>query len=493
MLKNGKIRFSAKAPVSLRSVRIFVVVVLIVAVFLSSASAASGEDPAGLIDLSAWPELPRQQRTVDAPSRLISAQRKYERLIDNQQFDRLLDHAVRLVDIAAEEVGTDHVEYAIALSSLGAAYFHVGDYHAATIALEESVRGIRKHFGGDSEELIGPLAYLGTAYQRLRLHTDATQRLAQARKITRQLFGDDNPYQIKLVYPLAESAMALREYEQVEDYLRYAVALSETEFGTDSAPYREAVLLLGDWLAIIHEYDAALTEYRRIEKAVVANTAQGRRSRVRALQGMSLSNLRIPEASKDRALSFYRESLGVIESEPRDFSPTWRILSQVRMADLSLLFGLDESAREHLSRSWELAEKDDGYNWKGFFSEPMLLQSGGQLTYKASRQRDNGDAAYALFEFDIDEDGRPHNVVILEDNLHATFQSQAVEAFREAQYRPPLTDGVPRAVKGLRYRRDYSASAPDGSEMPTGCPEMLARQSFRGVLGYSRCASRSKR
>ena len=485
-------RFDLKVAFAMRLSTIAILLVTLHA-FPPSAGAYDSAEEAGLIDLSAWPELPRQQRAVDVPSRLVSAQRKFERLIDGQQYDRLLKHAIRLVEIATEEVGPDHAEYAIALSGLGAAYYHAGEFHSATISLEESLPGIRKHFGDGSEELIGPLAYLGTAYQRLRLHEEAMRRFARSRELTQQLFGEDNPYQIKLIYPLAESAMALGDYDQVEEYLRYAVTLAKNEFGVEAAPYWDAVLLLGDWFAIIGRYEAALAEYRGIAKSVIATSLESRTALVRALQGMSQAHLRIPEASKDRALSFYQDSLDIIESDPRDFSPTWRILSHVRMAELSLLFKLDDRARQHLTRSWELAEKDDDYNWAAYFSEPMLLQSGGQLPYKASRQRDNGDAAYFLFEFDIDENGRPRNVVILEGNIHATFQSQGVETFREAQYRPPLIDGVSQSVDGLRYRRDYSKGAPEGSEMPTGCAEMIARQSFRGVLGYSRCGSRSQR
>ena len=154
------------------------------------------------------------------------------------------------------------------------------------------------------------------------------------------------------------------------------------------------------------------------------------------------------------------------------------------MADLNLLFGKQTDAWDYYGRAWSLSEADKGHDWEAFFSEPKILHSGAQLPYKASLPRENGDAPFFLFEFDIRENGRPGGVVIVDGNLHGTYQSQAVEAFRNARFRPRIADGKPQMVEGSRLRRDYSDNPPPGSSIPTLCIQSFARN---GYLGLSSC------
>ena len=264
----------------------------------------------------------------------------------------------------------------------------------------------------------------------------------------------------------------MNDLDLSERHLRFAVTLATEEFGGQSLPTLDAILVLADWLISVDLYEKAIFEYRRIAKDTAPQIAGEYRALARALQGLSVAHINLPGGSADRGISYQARVLDLMEAHPREFPKAWRVLSYVRLGDLNVLFGRQEMAWKHYQNAWALVGAKEQGEWAPLFAEPHLIHVGDQLPYKASLPLENGDSPFFLFEFDIHEDGRPRNVAILDGNLHGTYRTDAIDAIRQARFRPRLVDGKAEVVERVRMRRNYSKSPPPGKNVPALCRDL---------------------
>jgi protein TonB len=59
--------------------------------------------------------------------------------------------------------------------------------------------------------------------------------------------------------------------------------------------------------------------------------------------------------------------------------------------------------------------------------------------------------------FDIDENGDPVNIIVIDHNRGDAFDKEAIRALSKWKYKPKIMDGEVVAQRGLKVRLDFKA------------------------------------
>jgi protein TonB len=62
---------------------------------------------------------------------------------------------------------------------------------------------------------------------------------------------------------------------------------------------------------------------------------------------------------------------------------------------------------------------------------------------------------WVLLSFDIDSNGNPINIKVLESNPSIVFDKEAVIALEKWKFKPKVVNGVPVAQKEMQVRLDF--------------------------------------
>jgi TonB family protein len=60
-------------------------------------------------------------------------------------------------------------------------------------------------------------------------------------------------------------------------------------------------------------------------------------------------------------------------------------------------------------------------------------------------------------KFDIDENGDPVNIIVVDSDSGDTFDKEAIRALSKWKYKPKVVDGKAVAQRGLKVRLDFKA------------------------------------
>ncbi|MDX1570626.1 MAG: tetratricopeptide repeat protein [Xanthomonadales bacterium] len=405
------------------------------------------------------PPLPIDYERTITPA-MAAAIAAYEAHLENRDFEQAVDSARLLLDVIAEELGSDHVEYAYALSDLGAALHHAGRNEEALAPLQESISLIGAANGLYSPVLIGPMAYLGMAFQGLERHEPALDALTRAQHITHRHWGAMNPYQLKLVYAKAASLESLNELHEAEDQLRLGLKLSREQHGEEALESLPALYYLAEWLRATGAFRPALSLYRDAMLMLAGPDGEDTPAMVPAMRGMAATFLLEQDVEVDRGLTLHRRIVELMEARPEAFSATDRIQAYADLGDWLILFEREEEAWDAYGKAWALGQSDPTRDWNEYFAEPRLIYAGPNLTVDFMGYQVIGEEVYYDFEFRIREDGRPSHVKVRDSNLSTLTRSRAIGFLRLGKFRPAIVDGKPVERRDYRIRRYYPTVAP---------------------------------
>lgn len=415
------------------------------------------DEPGTEVATPPTPEIEYPRTTTPAMAAAIQA---YEAHLAAGSYEEAVDSAGELLKAVEIDLGPDHIEYAYALSDLGAALYHAGQPREAIAPLQESIALIRGHHGLYSDILVGPIAYLGMAQQALERHQAALDTLSRAQLISHRRWGALNPFQMKLVYAKVASLESLDQLDEAEKQLRFALKLSREQHGADALETLPHVYYLAEWLRTIGSFRDSLSLYRDAMAALQGEYGEDTPAMVPAMRGMAQTFLLQQDVDVDRGLTLHRRIVALMETRPEVFSLADRIHAYADLGDWLILFEREEEAWENYARAWALGQEDDSRDWAAYFSEPRLIYAGPNLTVDFMGYQVIGEEVFYDFEFRIRRDGRPSHVKVLDSNLSKLTRSRAVGFLRLGKFRPALADGKPRGVRNYRMRRYYPTVAP---------------------------------
>ena len=394
--------------------------------------------------------------------RIAAAVDHYQGLLDRQAYAEAVQAAHQLLETVAAELGSEDVEYAYALSDLGAAYFHNGQFGEAVRPLERSIHGISARLGVHSPVLIGPLAYLGLALKGMEEHDRALDELTRAQALVHRHYGAMSPRQLKLVYAKADILEAKEEYWEAEQMLRLGLRVQEHNHGVGALETMPARYYLAEWLTAIGEYRPALSLYRDAMLALQTQAGEDSPLVVPALRGMAATFLLQQDVDVDRGLTLHQRIADITEQHPDAFTTAERAEAWLDLGDWLILFEREEEAWDAYARAWELAAGDDSRDWAAYLSEPRLIYAGPNLTVDFMGYQVVNEEVWYDFDFRVRPDGRPSHVKVIDSNLSTLTRTRAISFLRKGRFRPAIVDGEPQTTHDYRIRRYYPTTPPEG-------------------------------
>lgn len=65
------------------------------------------------------------------------------------------------------------------------------------------------------------------------------------------------------------------------------------------------------------------------------------------------------------------------------------------------------------------------------------------------------DEGYVIFKFDIEIDGTPTNITIIDEHPKGVFAESALKAIKKWKFKVKIVDGEPVKQYGMKYRLDF--------------------------------------
>jgi tetratricopeptide (TPR) repeat protein len=217
----------------------------------------------------------RYDLAVDWFDRAVALSRRTEGLFNEEQLPLLEKYADALAQVnrpddalrvrayalrvVARKHGSDSLEYAAALESIGRWYSKVGAYDASRAALRRSIEIVEAREGENSLELVGPLTGLGECARRMLL--DPAQPLQKSADSDRRTMFHE---------PIAQPAATVSAStiaSEGQKALERAAAIVSSRPETTATQVADVHVQLGDWYQARQRPDKALPSYERAWQA----------------------------------------------------------------------------------------------------------------------------------------------------------------------------------------------------------------------------------
>ncbi|MCO6493651.1 MAG: CHAT domain-containing protein [Phaeodactylibacter sp.] len=198
--------------------------------------------------------------------------REAETLFSKGQFEEARKAAVKAIEICGQTPGKKTVQYADALTEMGAAQLFLGNFPEA-LDLFSNARSIMKETAGDTLPEYGAiLSNLGMAYIQMGLYDKALEPINTALGIAEKTKGKND-----IKYSIRKNSLGIYylltgQYDQAISIIREVLPLVENKLGKKDFQYGSALGNLAFAYDLSGQVDSALINYLNalsiIEKAV---------------------------------------------------------------------------------------------------------------------------------------------------------------------------------------------------------------------------------
>lgn len=189
--------------------------------------------------------------------------REYRDAFDSRNYQRALPLAVRVVDLTANEYGTDAIEMAGPLTNLGTTLYRLGEYGEALDTYRRALYLVENEGDPTDPRLIAPLHGLGASLRGMQRDEEAIVPLKRAVDIVRNRDGLHAPAQLPLLHPLIEAYEATWRYDDASREHQYAFNVAEQAWGADDPRMIAQLEELARWNEKVGRYTAARVMYAR--------------------------------------------------------------------------------------------------------------------------------------------------------------------------------------------------------------------------------------
>lgn len=381
-----------------------------------------------------------------------------------EQYPEAIEAAVTGLDLAREELGSEHPDTIDYINDLANALLRNDQPGEARIQFEKSVSLLRETAGIFSGELVEPLVGLGLAFQDMDEHDLAVDTFNYAQHVTHRDLGVYNLDQVRIIEATANSFAAQEKWLEAENLQLLAYKLYRRNFDEDSEEILPGMYRLARWYQQVQDYRQARVVFRKAMARIEEKHGAQSPKLIPPLKGIAGAYLEENGPDAIKGLRASEEILVIMNNNPEQFSLEQRILAHLEMGDWFVQFNRSDDASSQYRAGWELAQTDGNgeRNWLEYFDRPHLIYPGARLGLEVIGYSRVGDQVYYDFQFTIGRNGRPEEIEIIGTNLHGQTRSVALQAFRYARFRPRIVDGATVETPGYTVRRVYPTDAPPG-------------------------------
>lgn len=424
---------------------------------IASGAASEGQDNAVLA----------QQRAA--------AEERYQLLSAEGRNAEAAAAGLEVVVLTGQLHGADSLELASPLTNLATAQLRSGALRDAEANYQAAIALLEKRAGFLSARLIEPLTGLGEAYVRSEQYPLATQAYARALRVNHVNEGFYNLDQISIRDGLTEGYLGQLDLEKANFHQEAQIYVQQRKLGRDNPALVGPLTKLGRWYDRSNQTEAARLVYQGAARLVEAADGQNSPGMVEPLLAIAETyrqqallppdpeSNQSPETLLPLSSMMLRKALGIVEQQsPPDPAERARIL--VKLGDLYLMWGKQNTASERYKEAWQILSADPALAVRRdeFFAKPARIMGPvpPAILPVPSRKAPPPDAkdleqGFVVVRFDVDPLGRVSAATVIESDPANLLEERVQETARRTLFRPRFVDGAAVATTGLVLRHEF--------------------------------------
>lgn len=403
------------------------------------------EEPLILEDAEA--EIPSETHLTRLETQIV-----FLDLVEERRFEEALGYAETMVELTEAEFGSPSSELATALANLAYIRRTLQDFDESNESFVSAIDMFREIEGPFTPAAINLLVSMGANFHANGEYFQALNVFEEARTVNRRAYGLLNPDQIDIVYHISATLTSMRRYEEAHQLQQDALRLMERLHGSETLEVLPYIYSYAEWLVSGFQFEAARDQYLRATDIIRELDGSESGLLVHPLREMG-NTFRIQKIAEGRGIGALRRALEIAEAQTEpDTLELARVLRDI--GDWYTAFSRVGPSREEYLRAWELlGSVEDGETlrteWFDDGDGDYVLRE-----YPSSRGVVDSDepgavAGFVRIVFDIDIDGRPLNVNVLESEPPGFKDATMRRAVGRSRFRPRIVDGEFAYAPGL--------------------------------------------
>jgi len=373
-------------------------------------------------------------------------------LVEERRFEDALPYAETMVELTEAEFGSPSDELATVLTNLALIQRRLENYDESNEAFLRAIEMYRDLEGPFTADAITALVAMGANYYSTGEYFQALSIFQEARTVNRRAFGLLNPEQIEIVYNISSTLASMRRFEDAHELQQDALRLMERFHGSESLELLPYMYRYAEWLASGFQFEAARNQYLRAMELIRQLDGPESGLLVPPLRQMG-NTFRRQKLAEGRGIGALRRALEVAEAQAEpDVLELARVLRDI--GDWYTAFSRVGTTNEEYLRAWELLGSVE--NGEELRTEWFDDDDGDYVLreYPSSRGVVDSDEpgaveGYVRIAFDIDVDGKPLNVNVIESDPPGYKDATMQRAIGRSRFRPRIVDGELAYASGL--------------------------------------------
>ncbi len=384
----------------------------------------------------------------------LEAELLLEELFDQGLYEEAVPVAERMVELTEEELGLS-LALGVSLSNLAILQRRLELYEPSEQNFLRAIDVIREVDGTYSEAAINPLIGLGVNYQARGDYFEAVTIFEEARTVSRRAYGLLNEQQIEILDHLSSTMIDMENYVEADEHQLTALRLMERVYGVDTIEVLPAIYKFARWLRSAYRFQEERSQYARAMNIIRGHAGAQDLSMVAPLRETG-NSFRIQKLPEGRGVSSLRRALEIAESQPE---PDDLIIAEilVDIGDWNVAFSKVGPTGDEYRRAWQLlGELANGDALREeWFDEPSYVLRENPSNRGLVSPDDRGALpGYVLIAFDVTENGRTTNVIVVESVPPGLKDDSTARAINRSRFRPRMVDG--ELVSARRLARNFT-------------------------------------
>ncbi len=409
----------------------------------------AAEDPS-TTSASSTAEAYRPEIPTETHLTRLETQIEFIDLINERRLEEALPLAESMVTLTEAEFGSPSEELATALNNLAIVQRNLEHYDDSKASFVAAIDMFREVEGPFTESIINPLVSLGANYHATGDYPQALGLFQEARTANRRSYGLLNPEQVEIVYHIAATLASMRRYEEAHLQQEDALRLMERVHGTDTMEILPYIYRYAEWLVSAFQFEPARFQLVRAMDIIRLEQGPDSPELIKPLTEIG-NSYRTQKLAEGRGISALNRALEIVELQPE---PNALALARVLrdIGDWYTAFSRVGATGQDYLRAWQLlGEVEDGESIRAeWFAEPDYVLREYPSSRGLAEASDLGAVqGHVRVVFDVNEDGRPLNVTVLESDPPDFKDATMMRAIRRSRFRPQILDGVIVYSKGL--------------------------------------------
>lgn len=365
-------------------------------------------------------------------------------LVEERRFEEALPYAETMAELTEAEFGSPSTELATSLANLAYIQRSLQNFDESNEAFVNAIDMFRDIEGPFTPSTINLLVSMGANFATTGEYFQALNIFEEARTVNRRAYGLLNPDQIEIVYHISSTLANMRRFEEAHQLQQDALRIMERVHGSDSLEVLPYIYRYAEWLTNGFQFEPARNQYLRAMDIIHELDGPESGLLVKPLREMG-NTFRVQKLAEGRGIGALRRALELAEAQAEpDNLELARVLRDI--GDWYTAFSRLGPSRDEYLRSWELlGSVEDGERLR---TEWFNDDDGDYVLREYPSTRGIVDAGepgavegFVRIVFDIDVDGKPRNVAVLESDPPEFKDTTMRRAIGRSRFRPRVVDG----------------------------------------------------